>query len=68
MTDPNRDALIEPRRGLRLVRTENLELKKQVYALQHALRIIQHGVDTPSDFAASVLQTWGYEPLKRNKQ
>jgi hypothetical protein len=62
MIDPHPPIGPGKRRGLRLDRTENLELRKQIYALQHALRIIQDGVDTPSDFAASVLQIWGYEP------
>jgi hypothetical protein len=59
MTDPNRDPPTEPHRGLRLVRTDNLELRKQVFAFEAALRIIRNGVDNPSEFAAAVLEQWG---------
>jgi hypothetical protein len=60
MTDANPPT--EPRHGLRLIRTENLELRKQVLAFQAALRIIRNGVDNPSEFAAAVLEQWGHEP------
>ena len=61
MTDSPNDTAPR-RRPLRLDRTENLELKKQVYACQAALRIIRNGVDNPSEFAAAVLERWGREP------
>jgi hypothetical protein len=50
--------------GLRLFRSENLELRKHVIALQAALRVIERGQvdDDPAAFATAVLQLWGHEP------